>query len=288
MKKKIVSIIGAGLLTYSIAAPQAYAESNSLQTDLNYQKIRQQISHPCKPAFDPFKRVQIPGFSKTSAITKSDTDYDVEDEPNDYENNANRISFNRMMLGNLPYYDFDVYALKVTKPGLVLVGGMTESPNIDLIHALFTKDMGNDPSKFKYLGLERDESAGITVMAYRVYKPGTYFIYVADADNQYGYDNNTPEDIYGIMAFWEDITPPAAPKVKKVDDNDKSVKGTAEAGSTVTVKAGSKTLGSSKANSKGAFSVTIKPQKYKTTLTVTAKDKAGNVSKKATVRVAKH
>ncbi|WP_142333051.1 Ig-like domain-containing protein [Bacillus sp. AFS073361] len=85
-----------------------------------------------------------------------------------------------------------------------------------------------------------------------------------------------------------DVIPPKKPTVYKVDDNDKKVKGKAEANSRVTVKVGSKTLGSAKADSKGNYSVKIKAQKKGTTLAVTAKDKAGNKSAKRTIVVVKH
>ncbi|WP_269083732.1 Ig-like domain-containing protein [Peribacillus butanolivorans] len=85
-----------------------------------------------------------------------------------------------------------------------------------------------------------------------------------------------------------DVVPPSKPTVSKVDDNDKVVKGKAEASSTVTVKVGSKSLGSAKAASNGSYSVKIKAQKKGTTLSITAKDKAGNVSSKATTKVVKH
>lgn len=85
-----------------------------------------------------------------------------------------------------------------------------------------------------------------------------------------------------------DVVAPSKPTVKKVDDNDKVVTGKAEANSTVTVKVGSKTIGSAKATSKGSYSVKIKAQKKGTTLSITAKDKAGNTSSKATTKVVKH
>ncbi len=75
------------------------------------------------------------------------------------------------------------------------------------------------------------------------------------------------------------------PNVNKVGDNDSKVTGKAEAGSTVTVKAGSKKLGSSVAASNGTYSVKISKQKAGTKLTVTATDKAKNVSKGNTVTV---
>ncbi|WHY66725.1 Ig-like domain-containing protein [Neobacillus sp. SuZ13] len=85
-----------------------------------------------------------------------------------------------------------------------------------------------------------------------------------------------------------DVIAPKKPTVYKVDDNDKKVKGKAEANSRVTVKVGSKTLGSANADSKGNYSVKIKAQKKGTTLAVTAKDKAGNKSKKRTIKVVRH
>lgn len=66
-------------------------------------------------------------------------------------------------------------------------------------------------------------------------------------------------------------TGPAAPTVNPVDSDDTTVTGTAEAGSTVTVKVGGSSIGSAVANaSTGAFSVTITPQVASTVLDVTA------------------
>ena len=85
-----------------------------------------------------------------------------------------------------------------------------------------------------------------------------------------------------------DVVAPSKPTVNKVDDNDTKVTGKAEANSTVNVKVGSKSLGAATADSKGNYSVKIKVQKKGTTITVTAKDKAGNSSQAATFKVVKH
>ncbi|MEH7306648.1 Ig-like domain-containing protein [Neobacillus drentensis] len=85
-----------------------------------------------------------------------------------------------------------------------------------------------------------------------------------------------------------DVIAPRKPTVNKVDDNDRKVTGKAEVNSRVTVKVGSKSLGSANADSKGNYSVKIKAQKKGTTLAVTAKDKAGNKSQKRTIKVVKH
>ncbi|MEH7514226.1 Ig-like domain-containing protein [Gottfriedia acidiceleris] len=85
-----------------------------------------------------------------------------------------------------------------------------------------------------------------------------------------------------------DVIAPGKPKVNKVDDNDLKVTGKAEANSTVTVKVGSKVLGTAKADSKGNFTVKIKAQKKGTTIAVTAKDAAGNTSQATTLKVVRH
>ncbi|WP_393959596.1 Ig-like domain-containing protein [Priestia megaterium] len=83
----------------------------------------------------------------------------------------------------------------------------------------------------------------------------------------------------------QDKTAPAAPKVNAVSDQDTKVSGTTEANSTVTVKAGTTTVGTAKAGANGAFSVAISLQKANTKLSVQAKDAAGNNSSVSTVTV---
>ncbi|WP_191557363.1 Ig-like domain-containing protein [Metabacillus idriensis] len=84
-----------------------------------------------------------------------------------------------------------------------------------------------------------------------------------------------------------DKTAPAKPTVDPVADNQTIVTGKAEAASTVTVKNGTTTLGEAKANSAGVYSVDIKTkQKAGITLSIYAKDAAGNQSAAASVQVA--
>jgi hypothetical protein len=79
---------------------------------------------------------------------------------------------------------------------------------------------------------------------------------------------------------------PSAPKVKTtVKSKTKYVYGTTEAYATVTIKAGKKVIGTAKADKKGSYKVKIKAQKKNTTLSVTATDKAKNVSSTTTVKV---
>ncbi|MFD0050294.1 bifunctional 2',3'-cyclic-nucleotide 2'-phosphodiesterase/3'-nucleotidase [Actinomycetes bacterium NPDC127524] len=83
----------------------------------------------------------------------------------------------------------------------------------------------------------------------------------------------------------KDKTAPKLPSVSSVSDHDKKVTGKAEAASKVIVKAGKTIVGWANADKYGKFSVSIKTQKANTVLSVTATDKAGNVSKAATVTV---
>ncbi|MDQ0882988.1 S8 family serine peptidase [Peribacillus sp. V2I11] len=84
-----------------------------------------------------------------------------------------------------------------------------------------------------------------------------------------------------------DKTAPARPSVNTVGDNSVKVTGKAEAGSSVTVKTGSTVLGKANSNSAGNFTVTMsKKQKAGKVLSVTATDKAGNISSIKTVTVA--
>ncbi|MGP1909985.1 Ig-like domain-containing protein [Metabacillus sp. JX24] len=81
-----------------------------------------------------------------------------------------------------------------------------------------------------------------------------------------------------------DKTAPGIPAVNEVSDKSKEVSGTAEAGSTATVKIGTKSY-TAKADAKGNFKVAIPVQKKGTKLTVTATDAAKNVSGAKTVTV---
>ncbi|WP_440969870.1 S8 family serine peptidase [Peribacillus frigoritolerans] len=84
-----------------------------------------------------------------------------------------------------------------------------------------------------------------------------------------------------------DKTAPARPSVNTVGDNTVKVTGKAEASSSVTVKTGKTVLGKANSNSAGNFTVTMsKKQKAGKVLSVTATDKAGNISSIKTVTVA--
>ncbi|WP_129689905.1 Ig-like domain-containing protein [Gottfriedia acidiceleris] len=82
-----------------------------------------------------------------------------------------------------------------------------------------------------------------------------------------------------------DKTAPTSPVINPINDKDETLTGKTEANTTITVKNGSNVIGSGKADSIGAFKITISKQKAGTVLSVTAKDQAGNesVASKTTV-----
>jgi cell wall-associated protease len=82
-----------------------------------------------------------------------------------------------------------------------------------------------------------------------------------------------------------DKTPPAAPKAKPISDAASAISGTTEANAIVMAKVKGKQIASVKANSKGQFTLKIKKQKAGSTVTLTSKDTAGNISKGTNLKV---
>jgi hypothetical protein len=84
-----------------------------------------------------------------------------------------------------------------------------------------------------------------------------------------------------------DATPPATPKVTtEVTDGDTSITGTAEAGTTINaVKENGTVVGTATTGKEGSFTLTIGSLKGGTTLTLTATDRAGNISGETKVTV---
>jgi hypothetical protein len=76
-----------------------------------------------------------------------------------------------------------------------------------------------------------------------------------------------------------------SPKVNTVTTTDKVVTGTAQAGTTITVKSQNSILGQARTGTNGSFSVNIPSQQTGTVLTVIATDQAGNVSQTTSVTV---
>ena len=84
-----------------------------------------------------------------------------------------------------------------------------------------------------------------------------------------------------------DAVPPSAPKVNEVSDKDVVIKGNTEANASVTAKVDGKVIGSvlGKDNKTGSFEIKIKKQKANSTISITAKDVAGNISEETKIKV---
>ncbi|MFK9116247.1 Ig-like domain-containing protein [Peribacillus frigoritolerans] len=82
-----------------------------------------------------------------------------------------------------------------------------------------------------------------------------------------------------------DNAAPTVPSLNGITDKSTNVTGIAEAGSTLTVKVGTKAIGTAKASTDGKYTVSIPKQKSGTKVTVTATDDAGNTSEAKEITV---
>lgn len=291
--KGILSLVAVGLFASSLSVGAVQAEGN--ENGLARKAIERQVKKPLEKGLIDSKTInqlekKVNG-SLSQSVKSSDkmgrmsssssSNYILESEPNNDFSSADSTSYEKTTFGQLlPLKDVDLHKVVVPSDGVLLVAGFTDSYYIDLGFGAVQKDFVEN-SNLEYLGYEYED--GIEIQAYQA-KKGTYYVGVIDRDNNY-IDNNTTEDIYGIGTGFVDTVKPSKPIVYKVDNNDKVLTGKAEANSTVSVKNGSKVLGSAKATSKGTFSIKIPVQKAGSKLTITAKDKAGNVSSSVSVTV---
>ncbi|MGE7760382.1 Ig-like domain-containing protein [Peribacillus sp. NPDC097895] len=293
LNKGILSLVAVGLFASSLSVGSVKAEGN--ENGLLRKAIERQVEKPLEKGIFDSKTINqletevkgsqphsVKDFNKMGRMSSSSSsDYILETEYNDDFDSADSASYEKPTVGQLlPLEDVDFHKVVVPSNGVLLVAGVSDSYVIDLVFAAVQKDFVNN-SNLEYLGSDYEE--GVEVQAYQA-KKGTYYVGVIDQDNDY-IDNNTEEDIYVTATGFVDNVKPSKPTVNKVDNNDKVLTGKAEAGSTVTVKNGSKVLGSAKATSKGTFSINISVQKEGTKLTITAKDSSGNVSSSVSVTV---
>ncbi|MDW4509052.1 Ig-like domain-containing protein [Priestia megaterium] len=298
-KKGIISLVSAGLLASTLSVQSVQADTNKSESvskklidqhmdkPLQKKNLNQRVLNDLKSdATHSLEKAPSLSSSQNSKQMNSSSANDdplFEKEPNNDFNKANSLPNEKTIIGQmLPMYDVDFYKVNVPAKGALLVAGTTNSPAIDLAFTAAEKDF-KDNKNLIYQG--SDYSDGVEVQVYQVNKSGTYYIGATDYEFD-DYDDNTVDDLYALSTAFVDNVAPDKPAVNKVGNNDKVVTGKAEASSTVTVKAGSKTLGSAKTSSKGTFSVNISVQKAGTTLTVTAKDSAGNVSPSVSTKVA--
>ncbi|WP_409290609.1 Ig-like domain-containing protein [Peribacillus sp. SCS-37] len=256
--KKVLVLLLSSVLLLTPFAPQVNAAD---QAPL----LRSKIINEVKQAKEGYKYKV-----NSNRIPKGLEDIDYEAEPNNDRFTANIHDIRNSIAGTLGNYDIDVFKVKIPNSGLVVLTGATndDAYGVDLGIALFNSDG-------EIMNIDNLSREGTAIgIPYNV-SAGTYYIYVLD------FNNIGLEDPYIVKLFTEDeldTTPPAAPKVNQVDDNDTVVTGTAEKGSQVWIQAGDKFIADGKVSSSGKFSIKIPKQKADTYLAICAVDNAENQS----------
>jgi hypothetical protein len=280
VKKKIVRIGISVLLMASAFAGSAFAESpgelnKKIQppsAESSNQELKDKIDLEQFKIAHPFDEKAL---SRSSIKKASEDDILFEVEPNDYVDEADDLPFLKGMIGSFYWEnDQDIYKIKVTSKDqyMIIVGITDDYPLMQLLYGVFDSRLNLvEPEIYEYVD-------GLYYQVVPV-KPGDYYVLAFD---QYRLGTDEP---YMLMADMIDVTPPSAPALNPIDDNDTVITGKAEKGSTVTLKNGSKLLGSPKADGSGNFKLAIKPLKAGTKVTATATDAADNVSKTTTVTV---
>lgn len=122
-----------------------------------------------------------------------------------------------------------------------------------------------------------DTSGAFSIKLSKKMKEGTV-LYVKATDSK----GEVSNEVAIVVA---DKTAPKAPTVSTLKDYDKVITGKAEAGSSITIKYGTKVIKTGTADKNGNFKISITTQKANTILFITSKDKAGNVSTVTKVKV---
>ena len=292
-KKTRFALVLSGILALSVSTGTTLANTShtdAIKKITDLQKEVQLEEGVLKPSdVQQLETKLLEGFSiqhnpfsevNATAVNKASSDYLWEQEPNDDFDFANQLSYSKGTIGQLlPYYDMDFYKVKVPSDGMLAVGGMTSSYNIDLLFVATEKGF-KDTGKLEYIGGEYDYDLDLEIQVYQA-KAGTYYVPVMDADDY----SNSSSDLYMITTSFLDNVAPAKPTINTIDDNDTAISGKAEANSTVTVKNGSKVIATTKATASGTFSAKIAVQKAGVKLTVMAEDSTKNKSAAATVTV---
>lgn len=197
-----------------------------------------------------------------------------ETEGNDSLDLANPIQMNKAFKGVISNSsDIDYYVLNTSKnTNLSLY--LTHAQDTGFLVEVFDQDKKFDQYIYTNYG-----SGNLKKTMDLNFKKGIYYIKVRRDKGEY---RHVP---YTIKVIQRDITPPKIPSIKKVTSKTTTILGMAESGSTVYVYKGNKVIGKGVTTSTGKYSVKIAKQKKGTTLTVYAKDKAGNKSSGKKVKV---
>ncbi|WP_170308055.1 Ig-like domain-containing protein [Paenibacillus dakarensis] len=240
----------ADLFFGSAKEPKKWNGSFDLEAGTYYVKIKKYSSYTGKYTL----KVNYKAYNGNDA------------ESNDTKEKAQPIKLtNQLMKGWISWSDdVDMYKLTVPKAGPVKLD-FTSQINEVLIYLLASDGVTELYKNDIYFASDADPKK--VTQKFQL-KPGTYYVKV----KKYGSHTGA----YSLRM--RELTPPAAPKVNTLTSKSTKVTGKAEASSTVTVYSGKTLLGKATANKSGNFSVAIKAQKAKKSITVYATDAAGNRS----------
>lgn len=245
--------------SYSVKADEITKEYETAKTKIE----SKQMSSMQK--FKLFKK-----YSKLD-FKKAEMEIIEEVEPNDTFIDANKLPIGAGAIASFSDYDVDYFKINVTTPGDLIVLGVYASDYdislMDLAFLLSDKyDETLDVSSYYDLGTE--------AILYEDVPVGTYYIAALDLENF------ASGDPYVIAAdiIEDETTLPLEPSVNQIDDNDKVVTGYAEPSMNINIEANGKLIAKGKSNSKGNFSVAIKPIKAGTIVDVYVVDNKNNNS----------
>ena len=160
--------------------------------------------------------------------------------------------------------------LAAVKKAAIPVKGKIDAASVDdAIERIYDKRSGTGWTTGGHTGEE------VPVLAYG---PGS--------EKFTGFIDNTDQAM-NMFSFLKDTKAPERPSVNPVSTKDTRINGTSEDGAAIAVKNGNKTLAAARTDKNGRFSAAIPKQQAGTKLTVTAEDRAGNVSKAARVTVSR-
>jgi len=276
MRKLLASVVMGIFLVSTLFTNVVFAEQNtgSFKDKINQQynsRTAKQLKWSLSLKQTPFNRTQIHKFSASQAAPEPL----FEVEPNDFPGMEDELPLGVPMIGDFDYDDYDLYKVKTTttEPLVVFGNPLDDYPMMELVYLLMDKDLNY---------IEMADYGYVEDISYQLYliPPGEYYVLAGD------YFNLGSKEPYMLYADMIDTTPPAAPKVNPVDDNDTFITGKAEPNAVITAKNGNALLGKSTVDSKGNFKLSIKPIKAGAKLTFTATDASGNVSNPVTVTVA--
>lgn len=190
-----------------------------------------------------------------------------EKEPNNSKQKATKLKLGYYVEGKFnEYADVDYYKIIIPRKG-----------NFTLrVHDFFADGLdavwdSNLPKHDAY-----SEANGYV---WENLKPGTYYIWLEEKYKQHSEYKNA----YALETKLSGE--PSKPSVSTVYDTDTFVSGTANPESKITIKSGSKVIGSGNSYVSGKFKVSIPKTKAGTTLSITATDTQGISSSATTVKV---